>query len=91
MTETALPKHKSKLTPRKGSRSRPHEFQLREDSYKKEPETGLEKATERLIFMVTPTEKEAIRQYQIQNQIRERSEALRTILHKVIPEIRKKI
>ena len=83
---------KTKLRSRKGSRPRSDSFQLREDSYKKATsETGLEKATERLIFMVTPTEKEAIRRYQIQHQIRERSEALRTILHKVIPEIRKSI
>ena len=92
MTDVMLNLPKTKLRSRKGSRSRSDSFRLREDSYKKATsETGLEKATERLIFMVTPTEKEAIRQYQIQHQIRERSEALRTILHKAIPEIRKKI
>jgi hypothetical protein len=79
------------LIPRKGSRSRTQGFKLREDSYKKEADPSREYATERLIFMVTATEKEAIRQYQIQHQIRERSEALRRILHKAIPEIKEEL
>jgi hypothetical protein len=83
-------KGKDKLRARKGSRSRSVDFQLREDAYKKKPKQS-ELASTRLILMVSESELEAIRQYQIQNQIRDRSEALRKIIHKHIPEVRERL
>ncbi len=65
------------------------EFPLRPLLFK--PESDPNKADKRLILLVSTAELEAIRVYQQEHQIRDRSEAIRTILHKVIPEIRKKI
>jgi hypothetical protein len=42
-------------------------------------------------MLVSAAELEAIRVYQQEHQIRDRSEALRRILHKAVPEIREKI
>jgi len=65
------------------------EFPLRPLLFK--PESDPNKADKRLILLVSTAELQAIRVYQQEHQIRDRSEVLRTILHKEIREIRKKI
>jgi hypothetical protein len=74
---------------RKGKKAYAQEFPLRPLLFKDAADE--DKADKRLILLVSTAELQAIREYQQHHQIRDRSEALRRILHKAVPEIREKI